>query len=338
LDAKATPLTTTIPALLKHENFEMRTLCNVIRINYDAAGKKATGVIYVDARGREIEQPADIVVIASYCFNNARLLLLSGIGKPYDPATNSGVVGKNYAYQTTSHVQLLFEDKEFNPFIGGSALALCIDDYNGDNFDHSGLGFVGGGFINSTVGGALPIKSHPVPDGTPRWGAQWKKVAAKYYTRSFSLTAHGSCQSYRTHYVDLDPTYKDAYGLPLLRMTFDWHENEKKMSKYITDKAAEIARLTPHSHLNSHAVHGRYSIVPYQSSHNTGGAIMGADPGASVVNKYLQCWDAHNLFVVGSSAYPQNGSNNPTGTVGALACWTADAIREQYRKRPAMLV
>jgi gluconate 2-dehydrogenase alpha chain len=338
MDAKATPLTTTVPALFKHENFEMRTLCNVIRINYDKAGKKATGVTYVDARGREIEQPADIVVIASYCFNNARLLLLSGIGKPYDPVSGTGVVGKNYAYQATSHCRLFFEDKIFNPFIGGAALGTAIDDFNGDNFDHSGLGFVGGGFINSYGGGAPPIKSHPVPDGTPGWGAQWKKTAAHYYNRTFQVSAHGSCQSYRTHYLDLDPTYKDAYGLPLLRMTFDWHENEKKMSKFLSQKAIEITDLIPHSKRNAHSIHGHYSIVPYQSTHNTGGCIMGKDPGTSVVNKYLQCWDAHNVFVVGGSAFPQNGSNNPTSTIGALACWAADAIKEQYRKRPGMLV
>ena len=337
MDAKATPLTTTVPALLKHENFEMRTLCNVIRINYDAASTKATGVTYVDARGCEIEQPADIVVVASYTFNNTRLLLLSGIGKPYDPATGNGVVGKNYAYQATTHTRLFFDDKATNPFMSGAAMGSSIDDYNGDNFDHAGLGFVGGGYIN-VGGGATPIRTHPVPEGTPKWGAEWKKAAAKYYNHSLSLGSHGTCQSYRTRYLDLDPTYKDAYGLPLLRMTFDWHDNEKKMAKYITEKTIEIGRLIPHVHMNSHAIHGKYSIVPYQSTHNTGGCIMGRDPSSSVVNKYLQCWDAHNLFVVGASAYPQNGSNNPTGTVGALACWTADAIKDEYRKKPGMLV
>jgi gluconate 2-dehydrogenase alpha chain len=90
--------------------------------------------------------------------------------------------------------------------------------------------------------------------------------------------------------------------------------------------------------MNSHAVKGKYSIVPYQSTHNTGGAIMGADPDTSVVNKFLQCWDAPNVFVVGGSAFPQNGSNNPTATIGALACWAADSIKEGYRKRPGLLV
>ena len=338
MDAKGTPLTTVVPSLARHANFELRTLRNVIRVNKDSEGKRATGVTYIDARGREIEQPADIVILTSYAFNNSRLLMLSGIGKPYDPVSNTGTVGKNYAYQVSSHVRLFFEDKVFNPFMGGAGLGISIDDFSADHFDHSGLGFVGGGLINTFSGGGAPIKIHPVPDGTPTWGSEWKKTVAHYYNRSFTMSAHGGCMSYRSHYLDLDPTYRDAYGLPLARLTFDWHDNEKKMSDYVTRKAVEIATAIGPSKINAHAVKGKYSIVPYQSTHNTGGAIMGADPATSVVNKYLQSWDVSNLFVVGGSAFPQNSANNPTCTIGALACWAADAIKEQYRKRPGPLV
>jgi len=65
---------------------------------------------------------------------------------------------------------------------------------------------------------------------------------------------------------------------------------------------------------------------------------MGADPKTSVVNRYLQSWDVSNLFVVGASAFPQNAGYNPTGTVGALAYWTADIIRKKYLKNPGPLV
>jgi gluconate 2-dehydrogenase alpha chain len=78
--------------------------------------------------------------------------------------------------------------------------------------------------------------------------------------------------------------------------------------------------------------------VPYQSTHNTGGAIMGADPKTSAINKYLQSWDTPNVFVVGASAFPQNAGYNPTGTVGALAFLAADAIITKYVKSPGPLV
>jgi gluconate 2-dehydrogenase alpha chain len=209
-----------------------------------------------------------------------------------------------------------------------------IDEFNGDNFDHSGLGFIGGGFIAATSTGSRPIESHPVPPGTPRWGGAWKKAVARAYGRSLGLNCHGAVQSYRGNYLDIDPNYRDAYGLPLLRMTFDFHDNERRMSQYLTARAEAIAKALKPSAISAAARQGRYSIVPYQSTHNTGGAIMGADPATSAVNPYLQSWDVPNVFVVGASALPQNAGYNPTGTVGALGYRVADAIKNRYLQRP----
>ncbi|HYT87007.1 MAG TPA: GMC family oxidoreductase, partial [Burkholderiales bacterium] len=338
MGAKASPQTTVLPVLLANKNYELRTLSNVIKVNLDSEKKRAVGVTYVDSRGREFEQPAELVLLTSYVFNNVRLMLLSGIGAPYDPAAGRGVVGRNYAYQTTSNVTLFFEDKVFNQFMGAGALSTMIDDLDGDNFDHSGLGFIGGGWVGAASSGARPIDTNPVPAGTPRWGSAWKKAVAHYYNRSFGITCHGSCQSYRSNCLDLDPTYRDAYGLPLLRMTFDFHDNEHKMSDYMTKKAVEIAKAAGASKLNANPRRGKYSIVPYQSTHNTGGAVMGADPSTSAVNKYLQSWDVPNVFVIGASAFPQNGGYNPTGTVGALTFHALEAIKTRYLKRPGALV
>ena len=136
------------------------------------------------------------------------------------------------------------------------------------------------------------------------------------------------------HYLDLDPTYRDSNGLPLLRMTFDWHENEQKMLHFMNEKCVEIAKAMNPSRYSVRAPYTKYSIVPYQSTHNMGGAVMGADPATSVVNQYLQSWDVPNVFVVGGSAFPQNGAVGPTETIGMLACWAADGLKD-YLKKPA---
>ncbi len=144
--------------------------------------------------------------------------------------------------------------------------------------------------------------------------------------------------SHRTNYLDLDPTYRDVYGRPLMRMTFDFNDNEHRMSDYLTDRAADIAKAMHAKEIHAKKRTGHYSIVPYQTTHNTGGAIMGSDPKSSAVNRYLQSWDVPNLFVMGACAFPQNAGYNPTGTVGALAYWSAHAIRTQYLKNPGPLV
>ena len=335
--AKASPQTTVLPALAKNPNFELRTHANVTKINLDSQKKRAVSVTYVDARGREFEQPAEMILLTSYVFNNVRLMLLSGIGQPYDPAANKGVVGRNYAYQTPSSVTLFFDDRTLNTFMGSGGLGITIDEFNSDNFDHAGLGFIGGGFFRANSSGARPIENQPVPAGTPRWGSGWKKAVSHYFNRNFAIGIQGACQSYRGNYLDLDPTYRDAFGSPLLRMTFDRHDNEHRMSLWLTNKAAELGKAVGPSKMNVTPRTGKYTIVPYQSTHNTGGAVMGNDPSTSALNKYLQSWDVPNVFVIGASAFPQNGGYNPTGTVGALTYWAVDAIKNRYLKRPGPL-
>ena len=335
--AKASPQTTLMPLLRRRPNFSLRTECMALAINHDGACKKARGVTYKDASGEDFFQPAGIVLLAAYTFENIRLLLLSGIGAPYDPASGRGVVGRNYSYQTTSSVQLGFAERLLNPFIGAGALGMIVDDWNGEHYDHGPLGFIGGAYLAALATNSRPILNHPTPPGTPRWGAEWKRAVAKSYLRTTRLLASGSSLSHRGAYCDLDPTYRDRFGRPLLRLTFDFHPNDLRMSHFVTDRLAEIARAMGPEWLTIEKRQAPYSIVPYQSTHNVGGAIMGTDPETSVVNPYLQSWDCDNLFVVGASAFPQNASYNPTGTVAALALRTADAIIGRYLRAPGSL-
>ena len=121
-------------------------------------------------------------------------------------------------------------------------------------------------------------------------------------------------------------------------MTFDFNENDRRMATYVNDRCEAIAKAMGARQTSRSDLSEKYSVVPYQTTHNTGGAIMGANPRDSAVNRYLQSWDVPNLFVVGASAYPQNPGYNPTGTVGALAYWAADAIVNRYLPNPGPLV
>ncbi|HEY5106484.1 MAG TPA: GMC family oxidoreductase [Caulobacteraceae bacterium] len=332
--SKASAPTTILPVLMRKPNFALKTGCEVLKIHLSPDGKTATGVTYIDAAGREFEQPADLVILSAYILHNVRLLLTSGIGKPYDPVSGEGVIGKNYAYQITSSVDVFYEDKILNPFVGAGALGVIINDFNGDNFDHSGLGFIGGGYVGVLQTGARPIETHPTPQGTPKWGTQWKQAVAKNYLRTATISTHGAVMSHRDNCLDLDPTYRDVYGRPLLRMTFDFRDNEHKMSDYLTARAAEIGRAMGAREIKASPRVGSWDVVPYQTTHNTGGAIMGTNPRESALNKYLQSWDVANLFVVGATAFPQQAGYNPTGTVAALAYHAAEAIKTQYLKAP----
>ena len=337
--AKSTPQTVILPVLLANPRFELRTGCQVQRINLDSTRKRATGVSYVDAAGREFEQPASLVIASAFALNNVRMLLLSGIGTPYDPATGKGVVGRNYSYQTTSSVASFFdEDTHINPFMASGASGTVINDFAADNFDHGGLGFIGGAYVGAVSSNGRPILYHPVPPGTAAWGKSWKQAVVKHYNHTVITSIHGSSVSQRQNFLDLDPTYRDAWGQPLLRMTFDFPANDLKMSAYVTAKAVDIGRAMGAKQVAGNPRNGPYASTQYQSTHNTGGAVMGDDPKTSAVNRYLQSWDVPNVFVIGASAYPQNASWNPTGTLGALTYWAIDALKNKYLKSPGRLV
>ncbi len=339
--AKASPMVTTIPHALKSGQLEIRQLSTVTRILHD--GTKATGVRYYDGAGQEVEQTADLVILSAWTLENTRLLLLSEIGTPYDPETGKGNVGKNYTYQTGAVVggataSVWWEDKILNRFMGSGSNGYSIDEFNSDNFDHADLDFFGGGNIACNNSGARPIQMLQLPPDTPRWGSEWKQAAQKWYNRSIFFTMQGESPAYRQNYMDLDPTYKDIFGNPLLRITFNWTDNERNMVKWVADTVLQpIADAMNGNKQKVSGVLTDFNISPYQSTHVQGGAIMGASPESSVVNKYGQVWGMPNLFVVGASSFPQNGGYNPTGTVGALAYHTADALITKYLPSPGML-
>ncbi len=340
--SKSSPQTTILPALVRQQNFSARDNCEVTKILTDGTGKKATGLVFVDTSGEEWEQPADIVLVCAFTPFNVQLLMVSGIGQIYDPVKNEGTLGRNFTHQTVSTATGFFDPKThiFNPFIASGAIGMCIDEFNGDNFDHGPLGFVGGGYMGQVQTNGRPIETTPVPSGTPTWGAKWKQAVKENYNSSMyaSSGVHGCFYSYRDVFLDLDPTYKDRFGRPLMRMTIDFHENEHKMSAYLTDKYAGVIQAMGAQRVDKEPRTGHYNVADYQTSHLCGGAIMGADPKTSVVNRYQQHWQVSNLFVIGASSFPQNAGYNPTGTVGAITYWTLDAIRNQYLKSPGPLV
>jgi len=175
------------------------------------------------------------------------------------------------------------------------------------------------------------------PPGTPRWGSAWKKATADWYSHAFTVGAQGSCYPHRENFLDLDPDYSDVYGQPLLRMTFDFRENEVRMSEWVTQKVGEICRaMAPDLMGPVEGLRGPFDTRQYQTTHVTGGTIMGADPHVSVVSPHLQHWDAENVFVVGASVYPHNSGYNPTGPLAALALRLGDDLA-RYIERPRML-
>jgi gluconate 2-dehydrogenase alpha chain len=339
IGAKAQPTNTLLPVIERQKKVSIQTGASVRRILHDAG--RARGVSFINVQGEEVTQPAELVILASWVINNTRLLLFSGAGEAYDPQTGKGTLGRNLTHQVVFAAATAFFETPLNRFMGAGPCGIMMADLDGHVLDQSGLPFVGGGIFEITDQGFQPIGNFgAVPQSTKdRWGSAWKKAAIEYYDSTARVTFLGRHIPYRGNYLDLDPTYKDHHGDPLIRMTLDWHENERRMAEFMIPKGVEIARamnareVTPFHGLDAH-----YDTRRYQSTHLLGGTVLGTSPDQSVVNVYCQHWQVANLFVLGGSTFPQNASGHPTMTILAQTLRAADAVADRYLKKPGPLV
>jgi gluconate 2-dehydrogenase alpha chain len=336
--AKSSILVTKLPEADATGNFKLITGAMCYRVNSDNSGR-VTGVAYYGADGSDNTIEAELVILTPFIYDNTRLLLLSKTEKfPNGLANSSGQLGKHVMAHMMARVYLAFDDRHINVYMGPSAQKHTIDDFNADNFDHGGVGFIRGSQISiDTVnlqGGPIGLTTAVPPPGVPAWGAAYRDFLAKYYTRHTSMVAQTENLPYADQTIDLDPNVRDAWGLPAPRITYDWRRpNEVARVEYMLGKMEEIGRTMGASHV-WRAPRGPGA----PGAHHEGGTRMGSEAKTSVVNRYGQSWDIPNLFVIGSSTFPTMSGFNPTLTIQALAYMSADAIATRYKKNPGPLL
>lgn len=321
--AKAATLYTTIPVALETGNFDLKTNSKVFRIDSDDSGKVA-GVSYFDPDGNVQQQKARVVILAAFVFEHARLLLLSktGAGRfAKGLANSSGYVGRNILAHGDVRAMGAFDDFIINGFIGPGSAAMRIDDFNGNNFDHSGLGFIRGGTIGTSGDGTPVTRIDVLPPGVRSWGKEFKQFYCHYYARIMDLNMQPETLPHKANRVDLDPRRRDRWGVPLPRVTFDFHQNEYRLQKFMAGVGEKIMQAT-----GANKVWTEEKPLPNRWA---GGTRMGENPRNSVVNKNCQTHDIENLFIVGSSVFPTMAGYPPTATIGALAYRTAEYIARQ---------
>jgi gluconate 2-dehydrogenase alpha chain len=360
IGAKAQPTNTLLPVLQHKKSFQLRNHCWVRRVAHRDGWTE--GVIYMDENGAEMFQPAGVVILAALTPHNTRLLLLSRIGEQYDPMAGKGMLGKNLTHQVTADGGAFVVYAEpLNSFMTSGALGYNFADFDGDRRLDPNWGILRGGtFGRGTSPGELPITSFghiPLEKGQRNWGAEWKKTSIQLWDRIGTGNGfRGDHLPYRQNFMDLDPTYADKWGDPLLRMTLNWTAHEHRQiafgKRISLQLAREIARIagaklilpadggessTPALEPAHPPKLPRYNAASYSTTHIQGGAIMGRSPEGSVVNTFLQHWQMPNLWVIGSSSFPQNSSGNPTLTILAVTYRAADALIHRYLKQPGML-
>jgi gluconate 2-dehydrogenase alpha chain len=332
VDAKSSPAVSTIPRALETGRLRLVTGAHVTTIESDEDGR-VRGVNYIRG-GEEIFQPADVVLLASYTYENVRLLLISrSPAYPNGLANNRSQVGRHYfSHAQFGGVNALFPF-DLENWYGTPGQGICIDNWADDNFDHSGLDFIGGGslyvYTERRPMAAVNGVGTWAPQGMRNWGSAWKAHVIEHCDRTNSAYIQRTTLPYEGNYLDLDPTTRDPLGYPVIRVTASFRDNERNMGPFL----AERMRLW-YMEAGAREVRGNAAVGNAMggATHAYGGTRMGDDPASNVVDRWGFSHEAPNLGILGGSVMGTSGARNPTLTAQALAWRTAEHLAENWNR------
>jgi choline dehydrogenase-like flavoprotein len=320
-------LSSTLPAATATGNLTIRPNSVVHSVIYDEEKDKAVGVRVIDAVTREAHEfHARVIFLCASTMASTQILLNSSTPRfPNGLANSSGALG----HYLMDHPYLAGASGEFEGFdekyySGNRPNGIYIPRYR--NLDEKtkqknylrGFGCQGGA---TRMGWERGIS-------TPGFGKDFKQSLRLPAPWQMWVGGWGEHLPRYENFIELDPTQKDAWGIPLLKVHVKWSENEDKMREDMRDSIAEMLEAA-----------GAKNVQPFIADappglciHEMGTARMGRDPKTSVLNGWNQCHDVPNLFVTDGSAMASSACQNPSLTYMALTARACDyAVKEITR-------
>ena len=327
VNAKNSTAVSTIPKAVATGRLGVVTQAIVTSVAVDEGSGRVRGVVYLKG-GEEYFQPADVVLLAGYTYENVRLLLLSK-SKPFPNglANNGGQVGRHYfSHHTGATLTALFPF-DLNNWYGLPAQGVAVDNWADDNFDHAGLDFIGGGNL-WVYSDRRPIvgRDHEHVRPSRRPGARrGRRSSRRTPTAGTSPICRRPRCPTRTTCSTSTPSVKDALGFPVIRITADNKDNEKKIGAFIQDKMAQWFMAA-----GAKTVERGPPGTMGPSTHAYGGTRMGDNRETNVVNRFGFAHEVPNLGILGASVMGTSGAHNPTLTAQALAWRTAEHLQRNW--------
>ena len=290
----------------------------------DSDRNRARGILYIDRNTCQVKEiEASVVVLSAQALESVRLLLNSANRQhPNGLANSSGAVG----HYLMDHVMGGGASGEFPDLAGKPTLngphrpcGLYIPRFRNvpgarsKNFLR-GYGFQGGDHSDFSY-------------HAPGFGAAFKKAVLEP-TATLRLGGFGESLGHWENFVEIDPSVRDTFGVPVLRMHMTYGDNERAMVQDMADSAAEM--LEAAGAKNTRPIIKQ--SVPGWAIHEVGVARMGSDPKKNVLNAFQQTHDVKNLFVMDGAGFPSTGCQNPTLTIMALTVRSCDYLMQEMKK------
>lgn len=306
----------TLPWAEKTGNLTMRSNAVVHSIIYDEQKEKATGVRVIDAFTKEItEYYAPIIFLNASALNTNLILLNSTSNRfPNGLGNDNGLLGKyvafhNYRAGISGEYEGLKEFATAGKRPNGGYIPRFRNLYKQEtNFLR---GYAAG------FSGSRPIVTDRSDIGHD---LQKSLLNPEYGTWRVGSHMMGETIPKEDGQVSLDKNQTDAWGMPLLKVSVDYDQNDEDMIKDYLEQMSEMFEAAGFKNLRTRDD----KRAPGLDIHEMGGVRMGHDPKTSLLNKWNQLHACKNVYVTDGACMTSTSTQNPSLTYMALAARAVD--------------
>lgn len=318
----------TLPAAMATGNLTLRPFSTVSEIIYDKETKKAKGVRVIDTETKETtEFFARIIFLNASTIASASILLQSKSEVfPNGLGNNQDLVGRHLMdHHFKVGAMGEFKGYEDQYYKGRRPTGIYIPRFRNINDATRREDYIRGFGYQGYAEREAWNDAYTL-DG---YGEDFKKEITKPGKWVMWMAAWGETLPYADNRITLDESRKDAWGLPLVKISFEIKENEKAMRKDMQGSAVEMLEKA-----GFHNISGfDYDYIGGECVHEMGTVRMGLDPKTSVLNKWNQVHEVPNLFITDGSCMTSSATQNPSLTYMALTARACDHAAEEMKKQ-----
>jgi len=319
----------TLPAAARTGKFTLVSDAIVSYLLMDRSGR-AEGVHYIDRVTREHREAyARVTVVAAGALESTRILLNSqSSSHPQGVGNSAGVLGRYLMDHFTvegagGFIPSLRSSKR--EAVGRPCGFLIPKYVNADNSHNRNSNFLRGYRFDGD--GSQELYGHAFL--MPELGDAWRNRVREEIPYYFAIEAQGECLPRSDNYVRLDPTKRDAWGIPVLHVDASYGENEKAMARAMRDN---IAAILDELKLTDMSLPRTELSVFGKNIHECGTARMGDNPEKSVVDRNCKVHDTRNVFVTDGAVFVTQGCYEPTLTIMAISARAGEHIGQAFRR------
>jgi choline dehydrogenase-like flavoprotein len=284
----------------------------------------ATGVIYLDKNKKKIFLEASIILLAANAIGTPRILLNSSNKKfPNGLANSSGQLGKNLMLHPLGYIE-----GYFNKFLASNDGPEGCSIYSHEFYETKKKRGFKRGYTIQLLKSPGPIETfHYLKKFNKiNFGQDFFKNFFNYYGRTIPLAVICEDIPEKHNCVQLDYKHKDNSGMPGIKINYKLSKNTKKMLSHGIIQCKKLLKKAGAQYVIA------FGPVKNTGWHLSGTAKMGRLKKNSIVNKFGQCHDIDNLFIVDSSIFPSSSGVNIASTLQAVSLMITDNIKKNLTK------